>query len=280
MTTQVIAELDNLISILESQMPCNVNSPANQRLERRLERELRQYFKSLEDAFPYGQVGQLYSRYVIKETLGRGAWDGIHSTLDPLLALFSESLEVMVNGHLVTIYISKSVEMMTWGKTLGGIPIAYEGPPIEQAISYAEKHCATLVTRMDEETKRRLAQVISEGIQNKRGVPGIATDIKRELGWMGRGRPSAIKGLTMQGRAMMIARTETNDALSQAFMDRAKDMGIEYKEVVNGPAPCDICASNAAEGIVPLNHTFGSGHTRPPFHPNCVCALAPARLGK
>ena len=56
-------------------------------------------------------------------------------------------------GQLAEIYISGQAEIITWGKTKGGIPIAYEGPPIQQAIGWAEKHGAQLVTQMDEETR-------------------------------------------------------------------------------------------------------------------------------
>jgi len=260
MTTQILAELDEIINLLEAEIPANIQSPENQRLEKRLQRDLANYFKSLADAFPYDQVDQLYYKYV-KEQLGSETRD----MLDPLLAAFSSDLSFRLNGFMVTAYLKGSAEMITWGRTKGGIPIAYEGPPIEQAISYAERHCAMLVTQMDVQTKHRLAQVVSEGIKNKRGVPGLARDIRGEFRHMRR------------YRAEMIARTETNDALSQAFMDRAHDMKIEGKEWVTA-APCEICAENEAEGVVPIDHVFSSGHERPPAHPNCRCALAPARL--
>lgn len=260
MTTEVIAELDQIINLLEAEIPANISSPKNEKLEKRLQRELARYFRQLEDAFDYSSLDQLYYRYV-KESLGSETKD----ILDPLLATLASNLTYKINEHLATIYLAASAEMITWGKTKGGIPIAYEGPPIEEAIDWASKHCAKLVSQMDEETKRRLAQVISEGIEQKRGIPGLASDIRKEFDDM------------TKRRAEMIARTETNDALSQAFMDRAHDMNITGKEWVTAD-PCEICAGNEAEGIVPIDHIFSSGHERPPAHPNCRCALAPARL--
>ena len=205
----------------------------------------------------------MYYRHV-KEALGAETRD----ILDPLLITMASDLSYRLNGHMVAIYISASAEMITWGKTKAGIPIAYEGPPIEQAISYAEKHCAKLVTQMNEETRQRLAQVIGEGIEQKRGIPGLTHDIKSEFANM------------TKRRSEMIARTETNDALSQAFMDRAHDMEIDGKEWGVGGEPCEVCEDNEAEGVVPIDHVFSSGHERPPAHPNCCCALAPARLPK
>jgi len=204
----------------------------------------------------------------------------IRAALDPLLATFSEPLTTEMTGELADIYMSGHAEMMTWGKTAAGIPIAFEGPPVQAAIDWAQKHCATLVTRMDEETKTRLAQVISDGIANKRGPGGLATDIKRELGWMGRGKPSAIKGLTQQGRAFMIARTETASALSQSSLDAMNEMGIEGKEWVTAgdDAVSEECQGNEAEGVIPVNQAFSGGVMAPPQHPNAVfegSSLAP-----
>jgi len=208
--------------------------------------------------------------------------DEIRAALDPLLATFKAKLEKELTGELTDTYMSGAAEMTTWGHTAAGIPIAYEGPPMTQAIDWAAKHSATMVTRMDEETKRQLAQVISDGIKNKRGPGGLTTDIKKSLGWMGRGKPSAIKGLTQQGRAYMIARTETAAALSQASLDTMNDMGIEGKEWITAgdDMVSDECQANEDQGVIPVNQAFTSGAMAPPEHPNCRCALAPVRIKK
>ena len=271
----VAAEIDQIISLLEAEIPANINSPQNQRLEGKLQRKLAKYFRALGTAFPYQKIDKIYNRYV-RESLGSET-EGI---LDSLLRFFASGFATMIEGELAEIYLSGTAEMMTWGMTKSGLPIAYEGPPIKRAVDFAKKRGAKLVTQMDEETKRRLSRVISDGIKNKRGIPGLTTDIKRELGWMGRGRPSEIKGLTMQGRARMIARTETNDALSQASLDKMRDMDITGKEWLWPGGECGICASNASDGVIPREQSFSSGDMRPPAHPNCVCSLAPAMLKK
>jgi len=63
----VIAELDEIINLLESSIPANPNSPKNQRLAKRLEREVAKYFDRLEQAFPYGKLDSIYNKYVEKE---------------------------------------------------------------------------------------------------------------------------------------------------------------------------------------------------------------------
>jgi len=188
--------------------------------------------------------------------------------LDPLLATFDDSLTTMLNGQLVEVYLSGQAEMITWGKTKAGVPIAYEGPPIQGAIDWAKTQGARLVTQMDDETKRRLANVISQGIKSKRGIPGLSRDLRKTFNDMSK------------YRSELIARTETANALSQASLDTMADMEIAGKEWVTAgdDRVSDECLGNEAEGVIPVNQAFSGGVMAPPQHPDCRCAIAPARL--
>ncbi len=192
----------------------------------------------------------------------------VENILDPLLATFDETLETMVAGQLAEIRISGTAEMITWGKTQAGVPIAFEGPPISQAVNWAEKEAARLVTEMGPETKRRLAHTISEGIKNKRGVPGLARDIRGTFADM------------TKHRSELIARTETANALSEASLDTMKEMGIDGKEWVTAgdDRVSEDCEGNEAEGVIPVGQAFSGGTMAPPQHPDCRCAVSPARL--
>ena len=108
----VVQELNQIISLLEAQIPANPQSPKNQRLAKGLERELVKYFNSIERAFPYGKIEKLYSRYVT-ESIGSDTG----GMLDPILATFDDKLEAEISGELAEIYISGQAEMVTWGKT-------------------------------------------------------------------------------------------------------------------------------------------------------------------
>lgn len=186
--------------------------------------------------------------------------------LDPILAVFQEELITQFGEHYVSAYLRGSAEMVEWGRTkFTDRPIFFEGPPMEQAVKHAKRHGAQLVTKMNVETKRRLAGVISRGIDNKRGIDGLARDIR-----------AAFSDMSTY-RSRMISRTETNEALEQAFMDRSHDLGVTGKEwVVNNP--CDICKPNGESPPIKLDAEFPSGHVRPPVHPHCDCALAPVML--
>ena len=71
----VLAELDQIISLLEAEIPASQQSPKNQKLKRRLERSLNKYFDSLADAFPYSKLASIYNRYVaVEEAMTPADW--------------------------------------------------------------------------------------------------------------------------------------------------------------------------------------------------------------
>jgi len=78
-------------------------------------------------------------------------------------------------------------------------------------------------------------------------------------------------------RALSIAITEQNRAISQATVNRYKDAGLQQHEWLVFD-PCVTCAKNAniKENI---GAPFPSGDIQPPAHPNCRCALAPVIPG-
>jgi len=194
----------------------------------------------------------------------------IENILDPLLGAFDEEITAELSGQLAEIYVSGQAEMITWGKTQAGVPIAYEGPPISQAVDWAATRSARLVTEMDATTKDRLARVIADGIQNKRGVPGLSREIR-----------STFSDMTRY-RSQLIARTETANALSQTSLDNMKAMGIDGKQWVTA-GDSDVseeCEGNEAQGIIPRGDVFSGGVAAPPQHPNCRCTISPARLPK
>ena len=81
------------------------------------------------------------------------------------------------------------------------------------------------------------------------------------------------RNVASPSRALMIAITEQNRAMSAATVNRYKEMQImEMEWEVSDP--CDKCAQNANQ-VVPIGGTFNSGDTQPPAHPNCRCALLP-----
>jgi len=185
------------------------------------------------------------------------------AVIDPVLRAFRARLATTIAGHVYQGYVRGWTELTQYA----GMP--YEGPPTAQAVQWAERHAAQLVTEMEVTTKERLAKVISDGIRDKEGIPKLTSIIRQEFGDMA------------QKRARTIARTETNDALSEGSMSRMKDLRVTGKQVITGD-PCEICQAFEAEGAVPIDHEYvyeGQSYGRQPaFHPNCVCVAAPVML--
>ena len=202
----------------------------------------------------------------------------IGDLLDPILAIFHDRLTATIAGHAASVYLRGAAEMTSWGRTkLRDLPKLFEGPPMQDAINYANKRAAQFITNMEDETKSRLQKVIGDAIKEKRGIRGLARDLRAEFDeGLARDLRAEFDDMT-KVRSLVIARTETADSLEAAFMDRSQAMGVTGKEwIVHDP--CKICQGNADEGVVPIDHIFSSGDERPPAHPNCRCALAPAML--
>ena len=139
---------------------------------------------------------------------------------------------------------------------------------MQQAINYANKQAAQLVTDMDIETKKRLAKVIADSIDNKQGIPGLASNIRKEFDDM------------TKYRSELIAKTETHRALTQAGQERMEAMGITGKRWILGAGGqegnCPDCQANAAVGVISVNDSFPTPQEE--IHPGCTCAVAPVML--
>jgi SPP1 gp7 family putative phage head morphogenesis protein len=78
-------------------------------------------------------------------------------------------------------------------------------------------------------------------------------------------------------RALSIAITEGNRAISRATIERYQGFGVEQVEWTVFD-PCPECAVNNG-AVVEIGRAFPSGNSQPPVHPNCRCALLPVVPG-
>lgn len=74
-------------------------------------------------------------------------------------------------------------------------------------------------------------------------------------------------------RALTIAITETNRAMSQGAITRYQAAKLEQMEWSTSD-PCPECAMNSGQ-VIDIGGTFNSGAQMPPAHPHCRCALLP-----
>jgi hypothetical protein len=112
---------------------------------------------------------------------------------------------------------------------------------------------------MSQTTVRDIGNAIADAVDLGMSAERSAKNIMRQV--------------ASPARALSIAITEQNRAISYATINRYKEAGLEKMEweVSN---PCDKCAPNANQ-VVQIGGTFNSGNTQPPAHPHCRCVLLP-----
>jgi hypothetical protein len=136
---------------------------------------------------------------------------------------------------------------------------------------------AALLLRPPDAFKKLLA---SQGITFKEFSDTTVRDIGNavgeaiELGLTAERSAKRIKDhVASASRALSIAITEQNRAISFATVNRYREAGLEKMEW-EVSSPCDKCAQNANQ-VVAIGGTFNSGATQPPQHPHCRCVLLP-----
>ncbi|MEN9885472.1 MAG: hypothetical protein RL758_50 [Pseudomonadota bacterium] len=151
----------------------------------------------------------------------------------------------------------------------------------DRAVEWAREHAAELVGKRwvngklvdNPNAAYRIDTVTRDGVQS------LVTQAINE-GWSNDRLAAALKDsyAFSASRAELIAVTET------AFADVAGNM-IAYEEsgvvvgkrwiVGSAEKLCEICAGNAAQGVIPFDKAFASGRLAPPAHPRCRCDVLP-----
>lgn len=139
----------------------------------------------------------------------------------------------------------------------------------QEAANYAASLAGSKIKGINDTTIKQIADTVSNGIEDRVGIPGIAQAIEDLFDGMSK------------GRAEMIASTEVNDAMSEATLRKLRRLDVQYKQIIPSPGACPICLSIVANGPVPTDEPFvddsGFTYERTPIHPNCRCATAGAR---
>lgn len=81
----------------------------------------------------------------------------------------------------------------------------------------------------------------------------------------------------LQDRRKTIAQTEGRYATSEARRREAEERGDEFKRwmiAADDKRVCDECIDNEADGVIPINQAFKSGHDTTPAHPRCRCSVS------
>lgn len=151
----------------------------------------------------------------------------------------------------------------------------------EKAVDWAREHAAELVGKKwvsgklvdNPNATYRIDQVTRDGVQSlvSQAIDG---------GWSNDRLATALKDsyAFSAARAELIAVTETAFADVQGNMIAYEESGVVVgKRWIVGSAEklCEICADNAAQGVIPFEKQFASGRLAPPAHPRCRCDVLP-----
>lgn len=143
----------------------------------------------------------------------------------------------------------------------------------DNAVKWSETRAASLLGAnpdspfsIDESTRTMVRGTITKGLADNIGTSAIAKSLQEAYAFS-------------EERAELIAFTEVTSANSEGALEgyhQAAKLGIKMgKSWLKLEDACQICASNAAAGVIELDDPFPSGDMAPGAHPHCRCVLVP-----
>lgn len=121
----------------------------------------------------------------------------------------------------------------------------------------AQQHTMDYVTKMGEDQKQELRDILSEGLGEGKGMRDIAQDME-----------NSVEGMKST-RARAIARTETTRAKNLGQWYKYKDKGFQSFTVDFTGEACDHCVEEFENKVFPIDAV----EKLPPenTHPHCMC---------
>jgi hypothetical protein len=136
----------------------------------------------------------------------------------------------------------------------------------QSAAEHASEYLPSeLLKHVQENDYQALNIAISDGIQEMLGTAGTGRRIRKDLPYLS------------VAQAELIAQNATARAMYEAAYHKMLRLGIKFKRAITGPDPCPICRANHAQGPIPVDQPFSSGHLHGPFCLGCCCAISAAR---
>jgi len=141
------------------------------------------------------------------------------------------------------------------------------------AEEYIKAVGANLITGIDNTTKDQIRAIILTAIENGTSYSELAVQIKRKYNQFAVGVPQK----HLRSRAELIAVTEIGNAYCEG--NRIEALSIQragipmekYWYTTGDDRVSEGCAANQAQGWIPLQDTYASGHQRPLRFPGCRC---------
>lgn len=144
-----------------------------------------------------------------------------------------------------------------------------------RAVAYIQEHGAELVRGINDTTRDQMRTLIRQATDEGWGYTRTADAIKAQFDGFAGLKPQA----HIADRATLVAVTETGMAYEEGNAIVARDLrdaGLRMEKrwlTVGDDRVSDGCRSNEAEGWIPLEQPFSSGHMQPLRFPGCRCTV-------
>lgn len=159
--------------------------------------------------------------------------------------------------------------------------------PNYRAQKYARDHAAEAVTRINSTTRKEIARIVQQGVENGTSYGDIADAIRSKFKDFAVPQPQK----HIANRGVLVAVTELANAYCEANLQTAgmlQQSGVQMMkawQTLEDDRVSDGCEANQSAGWIPLDREFPSGHMRPPRFPGCRCdmlteMMVPGAIGR
>jgi len=149
------------------------------------------------------------------------------------------------------------------------------------ARAYIDEHGARLVSNVNETTKGYIRTIIGNGLDDGWSYDKLAKSLIERFDEFAIGKPQK----HIDSRAHLIAVTEIGNAYESGNYIVADDLrmaGLPMEKswlTVGDDRVSEGCMANQAQGWIPQEQTFQSGHMHPLRFPGCRCVALYRRVG-
>ena len=118
-----------------------------------------------------------------------------------------------------------------------------------------------------------IREIVLHGVANKKILEQVKEEVKDKMAQYAGGK---VKGEVTEGRAMAIARTETNRIINMSKVKAYKESGLKGEKVWDSAhSGCEICKrlNGQQTEVNGLFKDLEGSWSQPPAHPNCRCVV-------
>lgn len=260
---ELLRPLDGFLEASRRSRKWRTLTPRIAKLERVFARAFRKQgkafllsFARLRDAFP------------LQESVRDSDWEWM---LDDASRETSDALEKALNKAVGDMMLAgASAALGQFAGVAGGISFDLSNP---RAVEYIRQHGALLISKLDDESKQRIRQILQKGIAEGWSYDKIAGKLTKLFPEFAIGKPQQ----HIRSRGHLIAVTELGQAYEYGnwlVIEQLIGAGIDMEKswsTVGDSRVSEGCQENEGQGWIPAMQPHASGHMYPLRFPGCRC---------